>query len=248
MEMGYQHRFGSWEADELNGVEQDRRHDHRFRTIYRTALVRYGGDVGLWRVRNLSDSGIMLDTEVCLNRGDALEIALSEAVILQARVMWSSAGRCGAVFEAPINCPAILTELAAETRDASHRSPRLPIDARAIVSGEHGLAIVRLVNLSQHGARFLHDGRFHAGMPVKLQIVGGRERRGVVRWSDRGQAGLMLTEPFACRDLESIARLQEQCVPPDVPRVATREDTGSDMIIWPRETTPSDDGGPSPST
>jgi hypothetical protein len=76
------------------------------------------------------------------------------------------------------------------------------------VSDERGMTTVRLRDLSQCGAGFSHDGRFHAGMALKLLLGGGLERHGMVRWSDEGQAGLLLTEPLACTDLESVRRLQ----------------------------------------
>jgi hypothetical protein len=61
--------------------------------------------------------------------------------------------------------------------------------------------------MSQHGAGFIHDQHFHPGMQVKLLLENGMERRGVVRWSHDGRAGLALAEPISCAALESASRL-----------------------------------------
>lgn len=186
--------------------EPDRRADERFRTVYRTAKIEHGGEYALWRVRNISDRGIMLEADQSVSAGERLDIALSETVLIEARVVWAANGRCGAVFRRPIDCPALLQELAIERRRLGYRAPRLPVIARAIASNEHGPATVEVFNLSQYGVGFAHDGRFHAGMTVKIRVAGGPERRGVVRWSKEGRAGLFLTEPYSCRDLHDMAR------------------------------------------
>lgn len=186
-------------------AEEDRRCDERFRTVYRTAKVGHAGDYGLWRVRNISDRGIMLETDEPVEQGERLDIALSETVLIEARVVWSANGRCGAVFREAIDCPLLLQELAAERRRLGYRAPRLPVVARGTATSEHGPASVELFNVSQYGVGFAHDGRFQAGMNVKLQIAGGPERHGVIRWSKDGRAGLFLTEPYSCADLHGIA-------------------------------------------
>lgn len=186
-------------------AEEDRRADHRFRTVYRTAKVGCAGDYALWRVRNISDRGIMLETDRAVDPGERLEIALSETMLVEARVVWAANGRCGAVFREPIDCPMLLQELAAERRKLGYRAPRLPVIAQATATNEHGAARVEVFNLSQYGVGFAHDGRFHPGMAVKLKVAGAPERRGVVRWSRDGRAGLFLTEPYSCTDLHSIA-------------------------------------------
>ena len=129
-------------------------------------------------------------------QGERLDIALSETMLIEARVVWAANGRCGAVFREPIDCPMLLQELAAERRKLGYRAPRLPVVAEATASNEHGAAKVEVFNLSQYGVGFAHDGRFHPGMAVKLKVAGAPERRGVVRWSRDGRAGLFLTEPY----------------------------------------------------
>ena len=188
-------------------VVPERRGDRRIHTVMRVAKVTRDTDVGLWRVRNISDSGMMLATRVPVVPGERLAVALSEQIVLEARALWWDGAFCGLVFDRPIDCAAVLHELVAEQRAPRYRPPRLPVSARAVVYCEKGLHTVRLFNLSQHGAGFSHDGCFQTGMATKLLFENGDEHRGVVRWSEAGAAGMYLTEPFPCAQLESAARL-----------------------------------------
>lgn len=185
----------------------ERRQDSRIHTVMRVAMVRREHDVGLWRVRNISDSGMMLTTQIPVEPDERMTIALSETVILEGRAIWWDGARCGIAFDRPVDCAAVLEALVAEQKAPRYRPPRLPVATRAIAYCDKGLHTVRLFNLSQRGAGFSHDGCFRTGMAVKLHFDSGEEHRGVIRWSKDGRAGLYLVEPIACARLESAARL-----------------------------------------
>lgn len=188
-------------------VDLERRESCRFHTVMRVAKVTRDHDVGLWRIRNISDTGMMLMTAMPVERGDRLSLALSESVMLDARALWWDGERCGAVFDRLIDCAAVLERLVAEQKAPRYRPPRLPVRTRAIAFCEKGLHTVRIHDISQHGAGFSHDGCFKAGMSTKLSFESGEEHRGIVRWSENGRAGMYLVEPFPCARLESAARL-----------------------------------------
>jgi hypothetical protein len=196
------------EADTSPPIEaNDRRSDHRYRTIFRVAKVATGCDLGLWRIRNISDRGMMLLTHVEVGAGERLSVALSDKVSVEGRVVWSGDGRCGLAFDEPIDCAAVLRDLVADQRSSEYRPPRLPVSARALAYDETGIHPVKIRDLSQHGIGFEHHGQFRAGMKVLLVLENGIERRGVVRWASDDRAGLLLIEPFACEELESAGEL-----------------------------------------
>ena len=160
-------------------------------------------DLGLWRVRNISDRGMMLASGVRVAPGEHLSISLSDTATIEGKVVWCADGRCGIVFDRPIDSAALLSALVAEQRAPDYRAPRLPVSTRALAYDETGIHSVKICDMSQHGIGFTHHGRFQPGMKVKLLLENGLERRGIVRWSDDDHAGLALVEPFACEDLES---------------------------------------------
>jgi len=181
----------------------ERRNSTRIHTVLRVARVARAHDVGLWRVRNVSDHGMMLDAGVRVTPGEKLAINLSDKVAIEGEAAWWDGRRCGVAFNAPIDCAAILTALHAEQRAPDFRPLRLEVATRAIAYCEKGLHSVAVLNLSPHGAGFAHDGCFQAGMKTMLLFENGEEHRGVIQWSRGGRAGMYLTEPFPRASLES---------------------------------------------
>ena len=185
----------------------ERRDSARVHTVLRVAQVVREHDAGLWRVRNVSDSGMMLATQVQVIPGERLTLNLSDSVSLCGRAMWWDGERCGIAFEEAIDCAALLENLVAAQKSAGYRPPRLAVATRAIAFCDKGLHTVRVYNLSHRGAAFTHDGCFRQGMATKLHFETGDEYRGVVRWSEDGRAGLFLTDPMPPAKLESANRL-----------------------------------------
>lgn len=189
-------------------TETDRRAADRFCTVCRIAKIERQDDAGLWRVRNISDRGMMLSADVPVEKGERLEIALSENIVLTGRVVWAEKGRCGVAFDEEVDGVGLLKQLAAEQREGGYRAPRLPVRVKATATTDDWTLPIELVDLSQSGAGFVHDGRVEAGMVLKLALEGGIRRQAVVRWSRGGRGGLWLTEPLDRTDLESIRRLE----------------------------------------
>ena len=190
------------------GADADRRGGDRYRTVWRIAKVTRDGDVGLWRVRNMSDRGMMLAADVPINVGEKLEIALSDTVVLHGKVVWSDGGRCGVSFDKEVDVADVLKQLAAEQRATGYRQPRLPVRTQAQAVTDDGTNSIELVDLSQNGAGFVHDGHLEVGKELELVLAGNVRRKAIVRWSRAGRGGLWLTQPLDRADLESIRRFE----------------------------------------
>lgn len=195
-------------AEEQAGDAIDRRGTDRYRTVWRIAKVRRDGDFGLWRVRNISDRGMMLAADVPIAVGERLEIALSDTVVIRGHVVWSEEGRCGVAFDEEVDVAGVLKQLAAEQRAGDYRQPRLPVRTQAQAVTDEGASGIELVDLSQNGAGFVHDGHWEVGKEFELVLAGDIRRKAIVRWSRGGRGGLWLTQPLERGDLESIRRFQ----------------------------------------
>lgn len=203
-----QRRFsGPAEEEDVIGAG-DRREGDRYRTVWRIAKVLRNGDAGLWRVRNISDRGMMLAADVPIAVGEKLEIALSDTVVINGEVVWSDAGRCGVAFDEEVDVADVLKQLAAEQRATGYRQPRLPVRTLAQVVTDAGTSQIELVDMSQNGAGFIHDGHLEVGKELEIVLAGGVKRKAIVRWSRGGRGGLWLTQPLDRTDLESIHRFQ----------------------------------------
>lgn len=196
------------EEEQQSVADTDRRGGDRYRTVWRIAKVIRNGDAGLWRVRNISDRGMMLAADVPIAVGEKLEIALSDTVVICGEVVWSDVGRCGVSFDKEVDVADVLKQLAAEQRGAGYRQPRLPVKTQAQAVTEEATTSIELVDLSQNGAGFVHDGHLEVGKEFDLILAGDVKRRAIVRWSRAGRGGLWLTQPLDRADLESIHRFE----------------------------------------
>jgi hypothetical protein len=196
-----QHEGIDWTGEAPAAVE--RREGGRVQTVMRVAKVTRANDTGLWRVRNISDNGLMLMSGQRVRVGESLIVGLSDTIVVGARVVWAEEGRCGAQFNTPIDCVAVLKALAAEQRGPRYRLPRLAIETLAVLTGENGVSAVKVTDIGQDGVGFSHDGSVRADIAAKLVFAGGGEYRGVVRWSEEGRAGMHLFERIPLAMLES---------------------------------------------
>lgn len=203
-----QRRLSDPVEEQDKAADMDRRGGDRYRTVWRIAKVTRNGDAGLWRVRNISDRGMMLAADVPIAIGEKLEIALSDTVLLRGDVVWSDGGRCGVSFDKEVDVADMLKQLAAEQRATGYRQPRLPVRTQAQAVTDDGTTRIELVDLSQNGAGFVHDGHLEVGKELDLILAGGVKRRAIVRWSRAGRGGLWLTQPLDRTDLESIRRFE----------------------------------------
>jgi hypothetical protein len=198
-------------AARIRGVQQsvnllERRQVHRIHTVCRFARVEGCGDEGLWRVCNISDSGMMLKSRCRAGPGERFSVSLSNNLTLAASVVWSDSEHCGVEFLERVDSTAMLCALANEQRSPGYRPLRLDVDGRALAFDEAGVHSVRVRNISRYGVGLEHPNRLRRGTAVKLVFENSGERRGVVRWADQEQAGLFLFEPFTLDEMASARR------------------------------------------
>ena len=184
----------------------DRRGAERHRTVCRIARVQRADDVGLWRVRNISNEGLMLAADTSATVGETLGISLSETIALRGTIVWAERGFFGVAFDRPIDVVAVLRKLADEQRADGYRALRLPVEVEAVLALRDGARPIDLVDISQHGAGFRYDRGLEPGTEVDLILPGGEtRRRALVRWSRGQRGGLWFTQPLDRAALESIA-------------------------------------------
>jgi hypothetical protein len=196
-----------WLADTLFPIP-DRRASPRIRTVCFDVRLNRGGHVGLYRVRNISDAGMMLDTHARMETGEHVLVELVEPFAIEATVSWSEETRCGIEFVKPIDREALLLAQAERKRvDRRGGGLRLATMRLATAYAESGIRAVRVTNVSHRGMGLAHDGFLKTGMMLKLVVESGVSRSAAVRWSREGRAGVRLLEPLDCAELERVASL-----------------------------------------
>jgi hypothetical protein len=86
----------------------DRRAAPRFRAVCFDVTVERAGSVGLFRARNVSDTGMMLHTHDPLEVGEAVRIGLAGRLAVGGTVLWTNEHCCGIEFDRPFDCAALL--------------------------------------------------------------------------------------------------------------------------------------------
>jgi hypothetical protein len=191
-------------ADGLFAIS-DRRASARFRTVCFDVTVEREGHVRLFRARNISDKGMMLNTHEPVEVGEQVMIGLSERLAIQGTILWCNERCCGVQFDRPINCKALLKAGTEHKREDRRCSTRVAATRLATTYAENGIRAVRVTNVSRRGMGLAHDGTLGADMLLKLIVESGVEREARVRWSQGGLAGVRLLEPLSCEELASVS-------------------------------------------
>lgn len=183
--------------------QADRRLNSRQRTIYRVAHVETAEDHGLARIYNISDDGLGLQLHMPVMLGDAVTVRLTDDLAIAGHVVWTNGADCGLQLRDRIDSEALLRKMAVEARSTNQRALRIPVNKPAVARSENGTRRIDIRDVSRQGMKVQHDGSFHPGLNVKVSLASGLERRGIVRWSRDGIAGLMLLDPFSTSELGS---------------------------------------------
>lgn len=189
----------------------DRRSDKRVRAVCRIARVKWANDLGLWRVQNISNSGMRFSTDAPLAIDEPIEIALSEDTLLIGRIVWAKDGACGVAFTDTIDADATLAELFEQQRSEGYRALRLPVELKAILATDTGSYAIDLVDISQSGAGFRSAIPMEPGALVNLVLPSDDKRRSaLIRWVSGLCGGLWFTQPIERSFLESVKRFRSQ--------------------------------------
>lgn len=205
--MRHEQKTDGWNG-RLVGSAAERRADQRHITVYRVAKVRRADDTGLWRVKNMSDRGMLFECGAAVAPNEKLEIALSETVILTGWVAWSGDGKCGVAFDKPIRAAELLRDLVAERETDRYRPLRLPVcfPAKLLVEAEE--IEIAVTSLSQCGVGITCTRELQKAAQVDIALADGVWRPGNIRWVQDGAAGICLASAFALSELESVRRIQ----------------------------------------
>lgn len=169
-------------------------------------------------IHNFSETGVLLETEVDLEIGETLEIALPQAGAVQAKVIWSSGHLYGCGFFAPLPAAvlsAVSLRSAVQSETGMLPAPPQPVAPETSVGGESlGERIHRLRKL-----RGLTQGELAAQLGVSKPTVWAWEQ-GRARPIEERMAGIaqalgipvdgLRPDRFAPGLAELVARCREQ--------------------------------------
>jgi len=171
--------------------------EQRHLTILLVARLVTGTGDALARVRNVSGSGMMLETSVPLSPGDAVRVELRSLQAVTGTVAWATPPRAGIQFDAPVDLAQLLHSAGATRPNAPvARAPRLatrcPVQLCHQGRGHQAL----LLDLSQGGGHVQGLVGARTGDQLGIAIPGMPARKAVVRWVRGDDAGFVFLEPI----------------------------------------------------
>jgi hypothetical protein len=167
-------------------------------------LVHQGAGEQLCRVRNISATGMMIESPFPLRDGDRIAVELRCGQELEGTIVWTSAGRAGVQFPVPVDVEEVLATAkgsspAARLRRAVPRAPRFAVtgNARLVCNGVS--TPVQLENISQSGARIRLLNQPDLDRVMTLVIPGLKPHTCTVRWSESDAIGIAFIDmiPYA---------------------------------------------------
>ncbi|PSO12771.1 MULTISPECIES: PilZ domain-containing protein [unclassified Sphingobium] len=171
---------------------EERRRSGRTPASLHMVMVQSEHHEGLARLQNISDDGMMLRHRLPICLEDVITMQIANADSVEGTVVWTSRDACGVRLSLPIekgglppqwakgSCGGVIKRVGGTTADA---------DA---VQGEGKIPLVEMGAFDPDAGN-AHTPGFVEGLPVKVVLGEGLERRGVLRWSKSGVASIHLT-------------------------------------------------------
>jgi hypothetical protein len=180
------------------------RAERRVTTFLVGKLVCAGSNEHLCRVRNLSESGMLIETHKPLGFGSWVDVELRCGQRLQGTVAWAGTGRAGVQFVARIDVDKVLADakLQAVQGEANQpRAPRFKVSCPAQISSNGRYIDVMLENVSQSGACLQLPRPPKQGTHVILAVPGLPSRHCTSRWTEQDRVGLSFSDVIPYHEL-----------------------------------------------
>lgn len=171
-------------------------------TLLSGRLLNATGGEELCRIRNISATGMLVETPSPLTTGESIVVELRTGERLEGNVVWTQPGRFGVQLKAEIDVERILNQGVQRPdrrRSTRPRAPRFVASCPARITTAGGTYAATVENLSQSGVRLKMKRSLPLESPLTLNIPGLSPQRCAVRWSDGEHIGLAFLEviPFA---------------------------------------------------
>lgn len=175
-------------------TEGERREHRRHMTVMRAA--RLSSEIhkveGLGVVRNISESGMMIDAHRSFEIGEQVAISILDGDRVEGEVVWKDGASIGVRFSSWISVNNMLAKPPVQADGTRPRPPRLRLNRKAVIRIGSYMTDIIICDISQRGAKL----KFPTSLVIdsRVQIVLGdlRPVSASVKW----QAGDMIGIEF----------------------------------------------------
>lgn len=180
----------------LSANENDRRTATRTTSIYRPVIIEVGDFAGFCLVRNISPMGMLGTVYADFAPNQPITIDFTPNHHVQGAIVWSRNDQVGVQFSEEIDVLHILRELSRRSTDTGvTRAPRLQIQCPVELCTDQGVIVTDLLDISQRGIK-VGASTLKAGAEITVRLPAFPSQTAVVRWVNRGTAGLNFIRPL----------------------------------------------------
>lgn len=152
-------------------------------------------------IRRFSAAGATLRLPRAVEPGEAFILELRNGQTIPGTISWSDAEEAGFVFDAPIDVVGTLARNLAILPAERRSVPRVEIHQTISIRRGNNVEFARMRDISQSGVGIETDLALQVDDPVQLAVDGLRPIGGVVRWANRGLAGIAFSEELGWQTL-----------------------------------------------
>jgi hypothetical protein len=187
----------------------DRRHAERHRTVLRLAFLHTPRGREGCVVRNISSLGLGARVYRQIGVGVPVQAELCPGAMPGGRVVWACGWQIGIAFDEPVDVEHVLRTPWTAEGEGKSRLPRFDVAAPAQARVGATMLGVRILNISQGGARIALGADLKVGAEMVLKLPLLPPLPATVRWAGPGCAGICFHEQLAFEALAGWIAQQE---------------------------------------
>ena len=177
----------------------DRRTANRHVTVLKTARIEANLGDDLCLIRNISETGLMIQTCFPLKPSQHVVIEIRSDTYLEGTVRWARNDTAGIQLDTPTDTRVML-QAKPGTRS---RAPRFERCGIARIKGTQAVARAPIENISLSGLRIATDAQFRLHESVTVSIDGLSEATGEISWVTPHAVGVHFLQPLRFREFEA---------------------------------------------
>ena len=180
---------------------KDRRSEERAASVFRPVLIETDEFAGFCLVRNLSSLGLMGRVYTSFAEGMVMTVQFHPDKSVEGKIVWCKDGEMGVQFNHIIDVDQVLSEVSRNLVDGKiNRAPRLQLQCKAELAIGDRILGIELQDISQRGIK-ASASFIKPGDEVQIRLEGLEPRKGLVRWTQPGTAGLNFYRPLSFEEL-----------------------------------------------
>lgn len=183
----------------------ERRTADRHFAVLRIAKIKLGVTATLCRIRDISQSGAQIETNMPLAVHSEATIEIRSDLQASGTIVWTSGNLVGLRFHRPVNLDTFLGRGDGCKGSMSARRPRFRTVAQAVVQGLDGDSYAVLRDISLEGASFALIGSrrlLRIGERLSILIDGLPRKSATVKWIGVEIFGIQFASAFHYPELE----------------------------------------------